>query len=276
MNIDIVTLALDSVLIASGLLTTAVAWRVPGTRVSGGLMVASVGVVVLCLAYLSETLLYIWLEFVGSGLAEMTHRVLVFFGLLWLVYGLARMSREFWRERARVLQANEELRMAQEELRLSNEELRERNRQLVENYVRLTAGIQQPIRVLIADPDPDLRRILAVLLDEEKDVRVVGEAADERDAVAAAERLHPDVVLIDASLAGRDCVAALKSMKQPAQVVVAGSYREGAMHALTAGAFDYVLKDAGHNRLLEAIRRAAPAKSEPGAETIEREMGASA
>jgi CheY-like chemotaxis protein len=270
------TLALDGILIAAGILNVVVVRRVLIRRVSRDLIVASLGLIVLSAAHLSETLLGVFLSFIGEGPPELVHRMLVLLAFLCLVYGLSRTGRELWRERARVLQANEELRMAQEELRLSNEELRERNRQLVDNYVRLTAGIQQPIRVLIADPDPDLRRILAVLLDEEKDVRVVGEAADERDAVAAAERLHPDVVLIDASLTGRDCIVALKSMKQPAQVVVAGSYREGAMHALTAGAFDYVLKDAGHNRLLEAIRRAAPAKSEPGAESIEREMGASA
>jgi len=269
------TLALDGVLIAAGLLTIAVAWRVSRTRLSGGLMMASVGIVVLCLAYLSETLLYIWLEFVGSGLAEMTHRVLVFFGLLWLVFGLARMGRELWQERAQVLQANEELRVAQEELRLSNEELRERNRQLVEAYVRLTAGMRrQPIRVVIADPDPDVRRILKLLLAAEKDMQIVGQAASEQDAVAAAEQLHPDVVLIDASLTARDCIKALKSMKEPTRVVVLGLYREAALGALTAGASDYVLKDAGHNRLLEAIRRVVPADSEPDARQMQRELGA--
>ena len=163
--------------------------------------------------------------------------------------------------------------MAQEELRYSNEELRERNRQLVEAYVRLTADIRhQPIRVLIADADPEVRRILTLLLAAEKDMQIVGQAAGEQDTVAAAERLHPDVVLIDVSLTARGCIASLRSMKEPTRVVVLGSYREAALGALTAGASDYVLKDAGRNRLLEAIRRVVPADSALGASGFRHQM----
>ena len=87
-----------------------------------------------------------------------------------------------------------------------------------------------------------------------------------------AERLHPDVVLIDVSLTARGCIASLRSMKEPTRVVVLGSYREAALGALTAGASDYVLKDAGRNRLLEAIRRVVPADSALGASGFRHQM----
>jgi len=266
-----ITLAADGVLIAAGILNVVVVRRLLIRRVSLDLIVASIGLIVLSAAHLSETLLGLFVDFIGEGPPELLHRMLVLAAFLCLVYGLGRTGRELWRERAKVLQANEELRVAQEELRLSNEELRERNRQLVESYVRQTAGMRrQPIRVVIADPDPDVRRILTVLLAAEKDMQIVGQAAGEQDAVAVAERLHPDVVLIDASLTARDFIAALKSMREPARVVVLGSYREAALGALTAGASDYVLKDAGQHRLLEAIRRVVPADSEPSGEKVQR------
>ena len=265
-----VTVALDGILIGAGILNVVVVRRVLIRRVSWDLIAASFGLIVLSTAHLSETLLGLFFGFIGEGLPELVHRLLVLAAFLCLVYGLSRMGRELWRERGRVLKANEGLRVAQEELRLSNEELRERNRQLVEAYVRQTAGMRrQPIRVVIADPDPDVRRILKLLLAAEKDMQIVGQAASEEDAVAAAERLHPDVVLIDGSLAARGCIEAIKSMKEPARVVVLGSYREAALGALTAGASDYILKDAGHNRLLEAIRRAVPADSEPSEERVQ-------
>ena len=266
-----ITVALDGVLIGAGILNVVVVRRLLMRRVSWDLIAASFGLIVLSAAHLSETLLGIFLSFIGEGPPELVHRLLVLSAFLCLVYGLGRMGRELWRERALVLQANEELRVAQEELRLSNEELRERNRQLVESYVRETAAMRrEPIRVVIADPDPDVRRVLTLLFAAENDMQVVGQAAGEEDAVAAAERLHPDVVLIDASLTARDCIAALKSLKEPPRVVVLGSYREAALGALTAGASDYVLKDAGHNRLQEAIRRVVSADLEPSAERIQR------
>ena len=266
-----ITLALDAILIAAGILNVIVVRKLFTRRVSLDLLAASFGLIVLSAAHLSETLLGLFFDFVGEGPPEVVHRLLVLSAFLCLVFGLSRMGRELWRERARVLQANEELQAAQEELRLSNEELRERNRQLVESYVRQTAGMRrQPIRVVIADPDPDVRRILTALLAEEKDVQVVGQAADEPDTMTAAERLSPDVILADASLANRGCIATLKSMREPAQIIILGTYRDAALDALASWAADYILKDAGRNRLLEAIQRAVPAEPEPSAERVQR------
>lgn len=165
-----VTIALDGILIAAGVLNVAVVRRVLIRRISWDLIAASFGLIVLSTAHLSETLLGIFFGFIGEGPPELVHRLLVLAAFLCLVYGLSRTGRELWRERDRVLQANQELRVAQEELRLSNEELRERNRQLVESYVREMAGMRrEPIRVVIADPDPDVRRVLTLLLAAEND-----------------------------------------------------------------------------------------------------------
>lgn len=272
-----ITMLLDGILIAAGVLNVVVVRSVLIRRASWDLVVASFGLIVLSTAHLTETLLGVFLSFIGEGPPELVHRVLVLAAFLCLVYGLSRTGRELWRERDRVLAANEELRVAQEELRLSNEELRERNRQLVESYARQMTGMRrQLIRIVIADPDADVRRALTLLLAAEKDVQVVGQAAGEQDVLAAAEGLHPDVVLMDASLVARDCIYTLRSMEEPARVVVLGSYREAALDALAAGASDYVLKDAGYYRLLEAIRRVVPDNSVSHVADSERQTGASA
>src|SRR4030042_2034265 len=168
-----VTVGLDGILIAAGALNVGVVRRLLIRRVSVDLIVASFGLIVLSTAHLSETLLGVFFGFIGEGPPELVHRMLVLAAFLCLVYGLGRTGRDLWRERGLVLQANEELRVAQEELRLSNEELRECNRQLVESYVRETAAMRrEPIRIVVADPDPDVRRVLTLVFAAENDMPV--------------------------------------------------------------------------------------------------------
>jgi DNA-binding NarL/FixJ family response regulator len=117
----------------------------------------------------------------------------------------------------------------------------------------------EPIRVLVVDDHPVVRQGLRTFLDVQDDLTVVGEAADGDAAVAAAEELRPDVVLLDLKMPGADGVAALRGLREsgnPARVLVITSFTEPAavLPAVRAGAAGYVYKDVDPPALAAAIR----------------------
>ena len=111
------------------------------------------------------------------------------------------------------------------------------------------------IRILIAEPDPTVRKLLRALLDWETDLQVVGEAADGPEALLVAEETRPAVVLLADLLANLACIEDLKAMSRPPRVVILATYREGVVSALAAGADHSVLKDASVRELADIIRR---------------------
>jgi DNA-binding NarL/FixJ family response regulator len=117
----------------------------------------------------------------------------------------------------------------------------------------------QPIRVLVVDDHPVVRQGLRTFLDLQDDITVVGEAEDGTAAVAAADELQPDVVLLDLRMPGSDGVEALRGMREhanPARVLVITSYTEPAavLPAIRGGASGYVYKDVDPPALAAAIR----------------------
>lgn len=117
----------------------------------------------------------------------------------------------------------------------------------------------EPIRVLVVDDHPVVRQGLRTFLDVQDDLTVVGEAPDGDAAVAAADELHPDVVLLDLKMPGADGVAALRGLREsgnPARVLVITSFTEPAavLPAVRAGAAGYVYKDVDPPALAAAIR----------------------
>jgi DNA-binding NarL/FixJ family response regulator len=117
----------------------------------------------------------------------------------------------------------------------------------------------EPIRVLVVDDHPVVRQGLRTFLDLQDDITVVGEAADGAGCVEAAERLRPDVVLLDLRMPGADGVEALRGLRERdnrARVLVITSFPEPAavLPAVRAGAAGYVYKDVDPPALAAAIR----------------------
>ena len=120
------------------------------------------------------------------------------------------------------------------------------------------------IRVLVADDHDLVRAGLKMILDAQPDIDVVGEAADGRDAVALARQLRPDVCLFDIRMPALDGIEATRQLAGPdtddplAIVVVTTFDLDEYVHgALKAGARGFLLKDAGPELLVQAIRAAA-------------------
>jgi two-component system, NarL family, response regulator LiaR len=115
------------------------------------------------------------------------------------------------------------------------------------------------IRVLIADDHAVVRQGLRTFLDLQEDIEVVGEAGDGAEALEAAERLSPDVVLIDLVMPGVDGIEAIRELRERApsvRAIVLSSFidDEKLFPAVRAGAAGYLLKDVQPQELVEAIR----------------------
>jgi two-component system, NarL family, response regulator LiaR len=117
------------------------------------------------------------------------------------------------------------------------------------------------IRVLIADDHPVVRQGLRTYLELQPDIEVAGEAGGGIEAAAQAERLAPDVVLLDMVMPDGDGLEALRRIRAGAgspRVVMLTSFPadERVVEAMRAGAAGYLLKDAQPSELLAAIRSA--------------------
>jgi DNA-binding NarL/FixJ family response regulator len=115
------------------------------------------------------------------------------------------------------------------------------------------------VRVLIADDEAIVRDGLRAILELEDDLEVVGEAANGAEAVAAARRLQPDVVLVDVQMPVMDGVAAtrrLVALPSPPRVLVLTTFdrNEYVYESLRAGASGFLLKDVRRGQLTDAIR----------------------
>lgn len=115
-----------------------------------------------------------------------------------------------------------------------------------------------PIRVLVADDHSMVRQGLAMFFDGDPEVTIVGEARNGDEAVAMAQVLHPDVVLMDLIMPAMDGVEATRQLRRTypgAQVVAMTSVVEenGVRRAIEAGAIGYVLKDTRPDELREAV-----------------------
>ncbi len=118
------------------------------------------------------------------------------------------------------------------------------------------------VRVLAADDQRVVREGLAMLLGLLPDVEVVGTAADGEEALALADELRPDVILMDLRMPRVDGVEAtrrLRARHPEIKVVVLTTYADdrSVIEALRAGALGYLTKDAGADEIRQALQRVA-------------------
>ena len=119
-----------------------------------------------------------------------------------------------------------------------------------------------PVKLLIVDDHPVVRDGLRGMFAGNPDFAVLGEATNGAEAVTQAERLAPDVVLMDLRMPHMDGVAAIRRMAElelPARVLVLTTYDTDSevLPAIEAGATGYLLKDTPREELFRAVRAAA-------------------
>jgi NarL family two-component system response regulator LiaR len=119
---------------------------------------------------------------------------------------------------------------------------------------------QAPIRVLIVDDHTIVRKGIRALLAEIEGIEVVGEADNGQEAIAQAETLHPDVILMDLSMPKMDGIEATRQIKasQPeSHILVMTSFAadDKVFPAIKAGALGYLLKESAPEDLVQAIRQ---------------------
>ncbi len=124
------------------------------------------------------------------------------------------------------------------------------------------------IRVLVADDQALVRVGLKVLIEDQEDLELVGEAADGRDAVELARRTRPDVVLMDIRMPVMDGLEALRAITADpglagARVVMLTTFEldEYVFEALRSGASGFLIKDTEPFEILRAIRTVAAGES---------------
>lgn len=117
------------------------------------------------------------------------------------------------------------------------------------------------IRILLVDDQPQVRQGLRMSLAVEADFEILGEASDGRDAIALAQALQPDIVVMDITMPGMDGLQATSELASscPGCAVVILSLRDDAAtqaQAYAAGAVAFVSKRESPEALVQAIRGA--------------------
>jgi len=120
--------------------------------------------------------------------------------------------------------------------------------------------VNNSICVLIADDHAIVRKGICALLATEAGIDVVGEAQDGREAIAQAQQLQPDVILMDLVMPGMDGLETIRRImaRQPeARILVLTSFDgdDKLFPAIEAGALGYLLKDSGPEELVQGIQQ---------------------
>jgi DNA-binding NarL/FixJ family response regulator len=122
------------------------------------------------------------------------------------------------------------------------------------------------IRILLADDHAVVRQGFKMILSAEKDMEIVGEAGNGREAVEQAEQLRPDIVVMDVAMPELNGIEATRRLaaSMPHTRVIALSMHKDSVYVreiLRAGARGYLLKDSGAGDLVSAIRAVASGES---------------
>lgn len=117
-----------------------------------------------------------------------------------------------------------------------------------------------PIRVLVVDDHPVVRRGIKSLLAEENDLEVVGEAANGKDAIQQVAELQPDVILMDLvmpEMNGVDAIQHITAAYPESRILVMTSFAadDKVFPSIKAGALGYLMKDSDPEDLIRMIHQ---------------------
>ena len=115
------------------------------------------------------------------------------------------------------------------------------------------------IRILIADDQRLFRQSLKYLLEQEREIIVVGEAADGQDAFTLSQKTNPDIILMDVDmpkLDGIDATRLIMERESNIKILMLSVYDddERIIRAIRSGAVGYILKDADHKEFIRIIK----------------------
>ena len=122
------------------------------------------------------------------------------------------------------------------------------------------------IRIVLADDHAVIRRGLRLVLEQQKDFEVVGEASDGRAAVSLAESARPDIAILDITmpnLNGIEAAAQIQAKQLGVSIIILSMHADEAfvLRALRAGARGYLLKESAESDLINAVRLVFEGKS---------------
>lgn len=122
------------------------------------------------------------------------------------------------------------------------------------------------VRIVIADDHTIMRNGLRLMLERQSDFSVVGEASDGREAIIAAGKLAPDLVIVDIampSLNGIEAAARITADHPRTSVLILSMHSDESyvLRALKAGARGYLLKDSAESDLVSAVRALCAGKA---------------
>ena len=134
------------------------------------------------------------------------------------------------------------------------------------------------MKALIIDDEPIARTVLREGLEGYRDVEVIGEAADGKEALKLIANLRPDVVFLDLQMPVMSGFEVVRNLEGPflPVIVVVTAFDQHAIEAFEAGAVDYLLKPASEARLQRSVERARALLGRPGEIAVQLDKIASA
>ena len=135
----------------------------------------------------------------------------------------------------------------------------------------------EPIRVMLVDDHPVVTMGLKGMIEQSGDLEVVGEACDGVEAVEVAERLQPDVIVMDVMMPRLDGIEACRAIMEKlpeTQVLMltASTEKDAVIEAVAAGATGYLQKYSGGEQLDEAVRAIAAGRLRIPDEALKRTL----